>query len=158
MRVSDKGKEFVKRNEGLRLNAYKDSGGKLTLGWGHLVVDSDDVGLTISLGKAQELFDADVTDIEDDVNKAVTADLLQHQFDALCDFTFNCGGRNLRRSTLLKLVNSGHVAGVPAQFGRWVYAGDQNGDGVVDESDKIAGLLARRKREAKLFMDGDYGF
>jgi len=158
MRTSDKGLEFLKRNEGIRLRMYKDSAGKDSIGIGHLVTPDDDFGMVITERQAMELLRQDVQYAEQDVIGSVTAQLAQHEFDALLSFTFNVGGKNLRRSTLLRLINSGHIAGVPAQLERWVYAGDQNGDGVVNSEDAVEGLLNRRRREAALFMRGDYGF
>jgi len=64
---------------------------------------------------------------------------------------------NMKRSTLLKKLNAGDFDGAASQFKRWVYAGDQNGDGTVDYEDRVTGLVKRRNREEALFRSGDYG-
>lgn len=157
MKVSDLGVEFIKREEGLRLRAYEDVAGKLTIGHGHLIQPDDDLALTITQEEAEQLLRDDLVEAEDSVNSLVKVPLGQHQFDSCCSFVFNLGHGNLRRSTLLKKLNARDYAAVPAQMKRWVYAGDQDGDGDVDYDDRVRGLVRRREREARLFAEGDYG-
>ena len=157
MKVSDDGIEFIKREEGLRLRAYEDVAGKLTIGHGHLIQQDDDLALTITKEEAERLLREDLVEAEDSVNGLVKVPLKQHQFDSILSWTFNLGHGNLRRSTLLKKLNVKDYAAVPAQIKRWVYAGDQDGDGDVDFDDRVRGLVKRREREARLFAEGDYG-
>lgn len=67
--------------------------------------------------------------------------LTQPGFDALVDYTFNCGTGNFDHSMLLKLVNAGNMVHAAQEFERW----DRVGGKVV------AGLLRRRVAEAALF-------
>ena len=157
MRVSDKGIEFIKREEGLRLTAYDDIAGNITLGYGHLVQPDDDLALTITEEEAEKILRVDLEESEHSVDSLVKVPLEQHQFDALSSWTFNLGHGNLKRSTLLKKLNAGLYSEVPKQMLRWVYAGDQNQDGVVNYEDRVAGLVKRRQREGKLLAVGDYG-
>lgn len=158
MKVSEKGVEFIKREEGLRLTAYDDIAGNITLGYGHLVQPEDDLALTITEEKADELLRVDLEDTERSVESLVKVPLDQHHFDSLCSWTFNLGHGSLKRSTLLKKLNAGLYTEVPKQMLRWVYAGDQNKDGVVNYEDRVAGLVRRRQSEGRLFAEGDYGF
>lgn len=157
MRTSAQGREFIKSWEGLELRVYSDVAGYGSVGYGHLLTPEDDYGPTITLEQAEDLFESDVLRIEQGVNKLVTALLDQHEYDAIVSFTFNLGVGALKKSTLLKLVNSNQKALAAEQFGRWVFAGDQNGDGVVDQRDKVRGLVRRRAAERALFLDADYG-
>jgi len=56
---------------------------------------------------------------------------------ALTDLAYNIGLKNLKNSTLMKLVVAGNWAAVPAQFRRW-----NRGGGRV-----LPGLVTRRERE-----------
>jgi GH24 family phage-related lysozyme (muramidase) len=73
----------------------------------------------------------------------VDVELTDGQYAALCDFVYNVGGGNFRRSTLLKVVNRNDFDEVPFQLRRWVKAGGQ----------VLAGLERRREREIALFFE-----
>jgi lysozyme len=76
------------------------------------------------------------------VNHFVTTSLTQNQFDALCDLVYNIGAGNFQQSTLLRLLNSGNVAGAAEQFGVWIYSA-----GAISP-----GLVARRAKDKALFL------
>jgi len=57
-------------------------------------------------------------------------------------FTYNEGAGRLQSSTLLKDLNVGNYAAVPAEFMKWVFGG-----GV-----KLPELVTRREAECKLFL------
>ena len=69
--------------------------------------------------------------------------LTDGQFAALTDFTFNVGGTNFSKSTLLKVINGMEFDKVPGQFRRWILAGGQ----------ESLGLKRRRETEIGLFFD-----
>lgn len=51
-------KEYIKAHEGLRLKVYKDSLGKKTIGYGHLIKIGENY-TTITLEQANQLFEED---------------------------------------------------------------------------------------------------
>jgi lysozyme len=65
----------------------------------------------------------------------------QNQFDALLSFAYNLGLGNLQRSTLLKQVNAGDLAGAVREFAKWTKA-----KGV-----ELPGLVRRRTAQRALF-------
>lgn len=137
--TSDNGVDIIKTFEGYRSRAYKDAVGVYTIGYGHTKgVKAGDV---ITKEKAEIYLREDLKDAENAVNKYVTVPLTQNQFDALVSFTFNLGAGNLKRSTLLKLLNQKQYSEASGQFSRWVYAGGK----------KLNGLVTRRETEARLF-------
>lgn len=150
MKTSQRGVDLIKEFEGLRLTAYYDAVGVLTIGYGHTnrsaSADRYPVypGQTITAAKAEEILKADLVVFEDAVNRNVTYPINQNQFDALVSFTFNVGEGNLRSSTLLKKLNSGDIMGAANEFERWVYAGGQ----------VYPGLVRRREAEKALFLEG----
>ncbi|CAI1074062.1 Phage-related lysozyme (muraminidase) [Serratia quinivorans] len=152
MAISDKGIEFIKKEEGLRLAAYLDSVGIWTIGYGHTggVIP----GSSISREQAEYLLREDIRGFEKIINNEVKVPLNQNQFDALVSFIFNVGpGRkgvksglitlkDGRPSTLLRCLNNGQYRDAANAFNSWVYAG-----GVV-----LKGLVNRRERERSLFL------
>lgn len=133
---------LVKASEGLRLEAYQDSTGLWTVGYGH--TSGAQAGMTITEQQAEDFLAEDLADAARWVSELVTVPLTQSQFDALSDFVFNLGQSRLRNSTLLRLLNAGRYQEAAAQFKFWVMAGGQ-----VEP-----GLVKRRAAEAALFLSG----
>ena len=141
METSNKGYEFIKSHQGLRLKAYRCPGGVWTIGYGHTPgVKEGDV---ITKDQAEELLKKDIKEIEDKLN-SLNLNLTQNQFDALVSFIFNVGWSNFKSSTLLKKIKiNPDDPSIRGEFGRWVFA---NGK-------KLNGLIKRRKDEASLYFD-----
>lgn len=139
MHTSQKGLDLIKSFEGLRLSAYKDVVGVVTIGYG--TTSGVKMGDTITKERAEELLREDVKRFEDQVMRLVKVRLTQGQFDALVSFIYNLGAGNLSNSTLLRLLNAGDYAGAAAQFERWNKAGGKT----------LAGLVRRRAAERALF-------
>ncbi len=141
---SKKGLNLTKQFEGLRLSAYADQVGVLTIGYGH-TGRGVHAGQTITQEQADALLVSDVAAAVACINRLVTSRINQNQFDALVDFAFNLGCSSLAGSMLLRLVNREEFAAAAEQFQRWDHAG-----GVV-----VQGLLERRRAEADLFRQAD---
>lgn len=140
MGISEEGKNLIKKFEGCELEAYRCAAGVWTIGYGHIKDVSR--GMTITQSEADEMFNHEIKEYETYVNTAVTVPLSQNQFDAIVSWVFNLGNGNLQASTMLKVINSGDHAGVPAQIKRWNKAGGK----VLD------GLVRRREAEALLYQ------
>src|ERR1700683_5643593 len=89
---------LVKQFEGLRLEAYPDSGGVPTIGWGHTL--NVHLGDLISEDQAEAFLTYDLTETGLGVMKCLKVSVVQHQFDALVCFAFNVGVGALEQSTL----------------------------------------------------------
>ena len=123
MAVNAETLELIKRWEGLRLEAYLDTGGVWTIGYGHT---SDSVqkvykGLKITEKRAEELLIHDLKEAEAAVDRLVTVPLNENQRGTLVSFVFNIGETQFAKSTLLKKLNKGEYESVPAQLRRWVH-------------------------------------
>lgn len=140
MKYSKDGAKLTELFEQCRLHAYQDSKGVWTIGWGHTGPEVCE-GLVWTQEKADATLLQDVQSAENCVNRYVTAQLTQHEFDALVDFVFNVGSGNFSGSTLLKLLNAGDYHGASEQFERW----DKCAGKV------LAGLLRRRIAEEAEF-------
>lgn len=135
---------LIRKSEGLRLKAYRDGGGVLTIGYGHCGPDVSE-GKKITVDEAEALLSADANHACDSVLKLTNGVVSQGQLDALTDFVFNLGSGKLQSSTLLKKHRAGNYAGAAAEFSRWIY-----------DAGKIAtGLIKRRACETHLYLSGD---
>jgi lysozyme len=147
---SSKGLDLLKSLEGFRAKAYPDSAGKMTIGYGHLIVPGDGVAKNdvIDPVKGTELLLKDVGKAVACVNNCVTSNINQNQFDALVIFAYNVGNAALQNSKLLQLVNASSFVEASEQFPRWCKVHTKQGAFI-----EIAGLKNRRLAERKLFED-----
>ena len=144
MRISYLALEAIKNFEGLRLEAYEDPAGVLTIGYGHTGSDVFE-GDRISKYWAEETLKKDVVEVERQIDE-LDLNLTQGQLDALVSFTFNLGIERLKSSTLLKVIKGGgSMRQVKREFKRWVHAGGQT----------LRGLEKRRAWEADRFFAKD---
>jgi lysozyme len=148
MKLSPKGLELIKGDEGLRLKAYQDQKGIWTIGYGHTLGVTP--GMVITKEEALSLLDEDADSAESDINRLVKVSLSQNEFDALVGIRFNIGSGYFAGSTLLRKLNAGDKAGAADQFLVWNKL--TMPDGTVVESD---GHTTRRNRERMLFLTPD---
>lgn len=87
MKISENGINMIKKFEGCRLIPYKDRGGKLTVGYGHLTSSNS----PITQERADEYLRSDICRFERLVND-LDYNMNKYQFDALVSFAFNIGG------------------------------------------------------------------
>ena len=133
--------EKLKAFEGLRLEAYRDEAGVLTIGYGHTGPDISE-GDRITEYWARELLRDDLGAVEAGVRRLHVA-RTQGQFDALVSFAFNLGIDRLAGSTLLKVIRAGGSRSeIRREFRRWVFAGGK----------PLKGLERRREWEARRFF------
>lgn len=145
MKTSANGIAHIKEFEGFRGKRYLCPANKPTIGYGHVIVDSERATLwdaDLTEEQATKLLMKDLVRFEDAVSAMVAVPLTQGQFDALVSFAYNLGEAKLRSSTLLKLLNAGDYDGARKQINRWVYS---NGK-------KLEGLIRRRARETEMFQ------
>jgi lysozyme len=146
MNASDACLRLIREFEGFRAKPYLCPAGIPTIGYGSTrYADGRPVSMEdppITEEGADLIMRTTLRDYEAAVNRYVQVPLTQGQFDALVDFAYNAGAQNLRKSTLLRLLNAGDYVGAADQFGRWVQGGGR----------KLPGLVKRRARERQLFL------
>lgn len=144
-KLSKAGEDLIKGFEGFVDHAYNDGVGIMTIGWGHAIKAGESFPAKISIEEADGVFRKDVQFAIDAVNKLVTVELSQNQFDALVSFVFNTGVGAFKNSTLLKELNSGNCDVAAEEFKKW-NKGTVNGKKV-----ELKGLTKRRNAESELF-------
>ena len=86
-------KDYIKEHEGLRLKKYKDSVGKWTIGYGHLILSHENYD-EITLEQANEIFEEDFKKHYEQSEQFPGFDKLP--FSKKCvivDLCFNLGGK-----------------------------------------------------------------
>lgn len=149
--VSNQAVDLIKTFEGYHKRlpdgtaaAYRCPAGKWTIGWG----STDDVhrGMVVTEEEAEALLLKDISVAEDAVRRQVKVPLTQVQYDALVSWVFNLGEGNLASSTMLRKLNAGDYASVPAEMARW------NKARVDGQLKVLSGLTRRRAAEGALFV------
>lgn len=130
---------LTESSEGCKLRAYRDTGGVLTIGYGHTggVVENQ----VISQAVAETLLKHDM-DYAVGVVNAHALPCTQGQFDALCDFVFNVGPTQFLSSHLFTYHKSGQYDKAAAEFPKWKY----------DNGKVEPGLVTRRAKEQALYI------
>lgn len=140
--------KIIKKWEGFEPMPYLCPGGVPTIGYGSTMwpngnrVEMDDCA--IDKKRAEEILLHYIKEVADQVRSVVKHKLEDYQEAALISFTYNLGIGNLKRSTLLQLVNRGpENQNIPNEFRRWNKAGGK----------VLAGLTARRDEEANMWSN-----
>ena len=136
---------LIRRVEGTRLAAYKDSTGVPTIGDGSTFMLSGrrvQMGDRITSAQADELLAEQCDEWIVAVARSIAAPLTDAQAGALCSFVHNLGPNALDGSTLAKMANANRMDLAADQFSGWVVAG-----GVVS-----LGLMRRREYERQIFV------
>lgn len=136
--------DLIKRYEGFRPQAYQDSVGVWTIGYGTTRINGQPVtqGMTITQDQALQLAQQEANKLWSQIEQVVKVPINDNQMNALVDFAYNLGFNALKTSTLMKKLNASDFTGAANEFGRWVYAGGK----------VLPGLVKRREAEKQLFL------
>lgn len=148
MKINQAGIDLLKRFEGLRLEAYKDAIGILTIGYGHTsMAGSPKVvsGLRISKDEAEKILKKDLGKYEAAVEKELGASIstiTDNQFAALASLCYNIGPGNLAKASCIREIKRGNFEKAANRLLLWNKAGGK----------VLRGLTRRRKAERELFL------
>ncbi len=131
--------DLIKKFEGCRLDAYKDLGGKWTIGWGK--TSGVHEGMIITQKEADDALMNYVSSMACFLEFLPT-DLNNNQTAAIYSLVYNIGTFRFDDSALLKKLRVGDRASAAEEFLRWDHI----------DGKEITGLLARRKAEMELFL------
>ena len=136
--------DLIKRYEGFRPQAYQDSVGVWTIGYGTTRINGQPVkaGMTITEDQALQLVQQEVNKLWSQIESILKVKINDNQMNALVDFAYNLGFGSLKNSTLMRLVNESKFEEAANEFPRWVYAGGK----------VLPGLVKRREAERQLFL------
>ena len=153
METSERGKDLIKRFEGLITHSYLCPANKLTIGYGHTGSDVTE-GMIITEKEAENLLKKDLKQLASKITYSLEQDHItvnQNQFDALCSFAFNLGYSALVFSTLWKKLKQGDFEGASNEFLKCVYITKTDPETGERFKIKLKCLEFRRKSEQELF-------
>lgn len=138
---------LLKIVEGVKLKAYRDTGGVPTIGIGTTKYPNGHavrIGDSCTAAQAVEYCTHDLVTIRfPALEHLVKVPLNGNEEAALTSFIYNVGVSQFEESTLLKKLNAGRPkAEVAHEFSRWT----------VDNGRLVAGLVKRRAAESYLFL------
>ncbi len=158
LNTSKKGIQFIKYWESFKSEAYNDSEDYCTIGYGHLIARDKCENITLSEGfkngitkeKATELFKDRLVDFENSIQRDISVDLHQYEFDALVSLAFNTGSN---------FLNTGGAGKGETQIKKKI--NNENYSEGADEMGDVtnngtSGLVKRRKAEINIFKNNIY--
>ena len=139
--------QLIRKEEGLNPVAVRDGSDKngnalFTIGIGHQIKKGEEYLLSkrITEEEAIVLFQKDISEIIEDMNKNIKVPINKNQQLALISLRYNIGPA-FNTSSLLKEINQGNFTGAALKFKDWRLS-----DGKINSV-----LVARRERERILF-------
>lgn len=159
------GVNLIKEFEGIKdgnkrkplLQPYLAPEGQWTTGYGHVLRPGVDDWMKegITESQAVDILKSDLVPRENWVNKNVTVPINENEFAALVSLVFNVGEANIKRSTLLRLLNNrrgnkdnDYERLIAAEFLKW----DKYTNPKTKKKESLAGLTRRRQAESRLYM------
>ena len=133
---------FIGPWEGERRGVYRDIVGVPTVCFGHTGKDVQVGQPARTEAECARLLTADVSEAYSHVQRCITHPLYPEQAAAFTSLAFNVGPQGVCGSTLQRHANAGNMAQACGQLMRWVYAGGQ----------RVQGLVNRRQAEYRLCM------
>lgn len=147
MNISDEGLRLIKSFEGFHTAqpdgscvAYLCPAKVPTIGYG--CTEGVTLGMRWTAEEVEAGLRREIAKHEAHVNRLVTVEISQNEFDAMVSLCYNIGAGALGNSTVLKRLNKGDRSGAAQAFAMWNKAGGK----------VLPGLVSRRSREAALFL------
>lgn len=138
--------DLVKHFEGFRAQAYQDSVGVWTIGYGTTAAAGLGIaprpGMVITEADAETYLHMALDKFAAQIAPAITAPINENEFGAFLSLAYNIGPSAFRKSSALKHFNAGHKDKVPDAIRLWNKAGGQ----------VLRGLVRRRQAEVDLFL------
>lgn len=122
--------------EGYDAWVYKDTGGVLTVCYGHTGPELK-MGQEYTKEQCYEYLESDLAIAETAVDRLVQVPIADHTKAALISFVYNTGQGAFAKSTLLRKLNRNDLVGACNELSKWVY----------DNGKKLRGLINRRAIE-----------
>ena len=138
--------DLIKKFEGFRAEAYKDSVGIWTIGYGTTAMARVGIepkaGMRITEQEALGYLDAAVTKFSHEVTRLLKQPANENEFGAMVSLAYNIGPGAFAKSSVLRLFNAGDKEGAADAFLLWNKAGGK----------VLRGLVRRRDAEKRLFL------
>lgn len=146
MNINQATVDLVKEFEGLRLKAYRDPVGVVTIGYGYTnragFGPGVDMGDVWTEDRAEEMLRKGLDVFADQIRPHFTREPNENQFGAMLSLTYNIGAGAFADSTCLRRFNEGDEEGAAEALTWFNKAGGK----------VLRGLVRRREAERQLFL------
>ena len=146
MTVNQRTLDLIKSFEGLRLDAYRDSVGVWTIGYGTTAAAGVGIeptaGMKITEDEAEIYLTRALDKFAGQIRPKITAPINENEFGAFLSLAYNIGPSAFARSSALRHFNRGDKAAAADAILLWNKAGGQ----------VLRGLQRRRAAERELFL------
>lgn len=132
--------------EGVRHEAYQDTGGVWTICYGY--AQGVKPGQTATQEQCWSMLKSEAELVMDKIIPDMPSDINPNQLAALTDFCYNVGIPTCKSSTLYKYARQGKYTLVGPQFARWKYV---KGKDCTIKANNCGGIPKRRAAEAALW-------
>lgn len=134
----------IAHSEGCRLRAYRDIAGVWTIGWGETEGVRD--GMVWTQSKADRRLCERLAEFAQGVSQLLRQPATAQQLGAMVSLAYNIGLAAFRKSSVLSAHNRGDTLSAARAFALW------NKARINGTLQAVAGLTARRAREAALYL------
>ena len=155
--ISDAALDLIKEFEGLRLDAYLDPVGIVTIGYGY--TNEAGFGPGVSMGdtwtaqQAEDMLREGVHRFANNIQPHFTIKPNPDQFGAFVSLAYNIGWQSFVKSTALKRWNAGDVEGAAEAVTWWNKAGGKVLRGLVRRREAEAALISAQGPVGKVMVD-----
>ncbi|ROR60582.1 UNVERIFIED_ORG: lysozyme [Providencia alcalifaciens] len=116
--------------EGMETKPYKDVVNVTTVCFGHTGADIIPTK-TYTEAECLALLEKDLSKVRKGVDPLIKVDIDDNTRAAIYSFAYNVGIGAFARSTMLKKLNAGDIAGACNELKRWTYAGGKEWKGLI---------------------------
>ncbi|NHZ36430.1 lysozyme [Massilia rubra] len=156
MKISNMARVKMRQHEKVVMRYYDDMGpGRGNCSWGIGILEhrgpctAEELARPVTVGQVEAEFSSRVQEAERTVERRVTVDLTEEQFDALVSFTFNRGSTGA--TPVFDLLNAGDFDGAADRISSEIYGRTKKkGKSVMV---LLKGLVSRRKEESAPFRE-----
>jgi lysozyme len=141
MSALDVARALVTRFEGCKLTAYRDVGGRWTVGWGCTGPDIRE-GTAWSQAHADAELEKRLQALLVHLHGMLAVEATDGQLGAMASLSYNIGLGNFEGSTVLRAFNRGDIRYAAQAFLLWVKV----------HGTRVGGLEARRRAERAVFL------
>ena len=144
-KINQAGRALIQSSESFSNVAYPDpgtGGNPWTIAWGH--THEVKKGDTCTQAQGDQWFEGDLEFFENEVSSLVQVPLNDNEFSALVSLAYNLKPSAFRQSSVIKYVNAGAFAKVPAALMDYDHSAGR----------VMPGLVKRRRAEGELWLKG----
>jgi len=155
MNLSPQGLDFIKGFESFQSYSYYCPSGKLTIGYGHVILPNENIP-HVTEQQALSLLANDVNPLESFINKSMAYSgysLNQDQFDALVSLIFNTGISRFSGYKCYAYLKQQDFKNCLKEWSD-IVRGEKN-DPRTGKREILQGLVRRREAEIRMFNGSD---